>query len=109
MGIGLPRISSAQRLDLCALFFGNFQETEERISACVVAHISPEWLLPDRVLFQLSDARGNELHLHVRSRARHRAACGARVPFDQLPDAIAYQDAGGFQGKIVVTLEAELE
>lgn len=29
-------------------------------------------------------------------------------PFDQLPDAIAYQDAGGFQGKIVVTLGAEL-
>lgn len=29
-------------------------------------------------------------------------------PFDQLPDAISYQDAGGFQGKIVVTLEAEL-
>lgn len=29
-------------------------------------------------------------------------------PFDQLPDAITYQDAGGFQGKIVVTLEAEL-
>lgn len=29
-------------------------------------------------------------------------------PFDQLPDAIAHQDAGGFQGKIVVTLGAEL-
>ena len=29
-------------------------------------------------------------------------------PFDQLPDAIAYQDAGGFQGKIVVTVEAGL-
>lgn len=29
-------------------------------------------------------------------------------PFDQLPDAIAYQDAGGFQGKIVVTLGTEL-
>lgn len=28
-------------------------------------------------------------------------------PFDQLPDAIACQDAGGFQGKIVVTLGAE--
>ena len=33
----------------------------------------------------------------------------ARVfPFDQLPNAIAYQDTGGFQGKIVVTLGAEL-
>lgn len=29
-------------------------------------------------------------------------------PFDQLPDAIAYQDAGGFQGKIVVTPGTEL-